>query len=116
MCHPMCSLLMRVLLALLMRIAWDTAASSTVWLCSHAGYSTLQGPVTCMVRPHPAVWRFIHGVLLAYLLLLVFLLFQDVGNARQFLKVRCDSSRSSRAHKSTSCGRAHSFIYVTCDS
>lgn len=41
-----------------------------------------------MVRPHPAVWRFIHGVLVAYLLLMVFLLFQDVGNARQFLKVR----------------------------
>ncbi len=40
-----------------------------------------------MVRPHPAVWRFIHGVLVAYLLLMVFLLFQDVGNARQFLKV-----------------------------
>ena len=52
-----------------------------------AGYSTLQGPVTCMVRPHPAVWRFIHGVLVAYLLLLVFLLFQDVGYARQFLRV-----------------------------
>jgi Phosphatidyl serine synthase len=40
-----------------------------------------------MVRPHPAVWRFIHGVLMAYLLLLVFLLFQDVGYARQFLRV-----------------------------
>lgn len=65
-----------------------THASSTSASCPRiAGYSTLQGPVTCMVRPHPSVWRFIHGVLVAYLLLLVFLLFQDVGNARQFLKV-----------------------------
>ena len=41
-----------------------------------------------MVRPHPAVWRFIHGVLVCYLLSLVFLLFQDVGSARQLLRVR----------------------------
>ena len=40
-----------------------------------------------MVRPHPAVWRFIHGVLICYLLFVVFLLFQDVMEARLFLKV-----------------------------
>ena len=44
--------------------------------------------MTSMVRPHPAVWRFIHGVLVCYLLFLVFLLFQDVHDARQFLRVR----------------------------
>ena len=43
--------------------------------------------MTSLVRPHPAVWRFIHGVLVCYLLFLVFLLFQDVHDARQFLKV-----------------------------
>jgi hypothetical protein len=53
-----------------------------------AGYSVLQGPSTSMVRPHPAVWRLVHGVLVAYTLFLVWLLFQDVSDARAFLKVR----------------------------
>ena len=42
-----------------------------------------------MVRPHPAVWRLVHGVMVIYLLILIFMLFQDVGDARQLLKVRC---------------------------
>ncbi len=41
-----------------------------------------------MVRPHPAVWRVIHGTVVIYLLVLVFLLFQNVGDARQMLRVR----------------------------
>ena len=41
-----------------------------------------------MVRPHPAVWRVIHGTVIIYLLVLVFLLFQNVGDARQMLRVR----------------------------
>jgi len=41
-----------------------------------------------MIRPHPAVWRFIHGVLICYMIFLVFMLFQDVSDARQFLRVR----------------------------
>jgi len=53
-----------------------------------AGYSVLQGPATSMIRPHPAVWRFIHGVLICYMIFLVFMLFQDVSDARQFLRVR----------------------------
>lgn len=40
-----------------------------------------------MVRPHPAVWRIVHGMIIIYLLALVFLLFQNVGDARQLLKV-----------------------------
>jgi hypothetical protein len=51
------------------------------------GYCFFQGPATCMVRPHPALWRIIHGVVIIYLLALVFLLFQNVGDARQLLKV-----------------------------
>ena len=47
----------------------------------------LQGPATSMVRPHPAVWRLIHGVLICYIVFLVFMLFQDVSDARQFLRV-----------------------------
>jgi hypothetical protein len=52
------------------------------------GYSVVQGPRTSMVRPHPAAWRLVHGMLVAYVLLLVFLLFQNVDDARQFLRVR----------------------------
>lgn len=58
-------------------------------LCACAGYSVLQGPTTGMVRPHPAVWRLVHGVMVIYLLILIFMLFQDVGDARQLLKVQC---------------------------
>lgn len=47
----------------------------------------LQGPTTGMVRPHPAVWRLVHGVMVLYLLSLIFMLFQDVGDARLLLKV-----------------------------
>lgn len=59
-----------------------------VWavVLSYLGYSVVQGPRTCMVRPHPAVWRLIHGVLVVYLLFCIFLLFQDVNGARQFLR------------------------------
>eukprot|EP00884_Botryococcus_braunii_P007025 jgi/Botrbrau1/16323/Bobra.0066s0090.1 len=53
-----------------------------VWL----GYSFLQGPTTCMVRPHPGLWRLVHGVLIVYLLGLVFLLFQNVDDARQLFR------------------------------
>ena len=41
-----------------------------------------------MVRPHPSVWRLVHGIMVCYLLFIVYLLFQTVGDARQFLKVR----------------------------
>lgn len=40
-----------------------------------------------MVRPHPALWRLIHGVVVVYLLFCIFLLFQNVTEARQFLRV-----------------------------
>lgn len=48
----------------------------------------VQGPSTCMVRPHPAVWRLVHGIMVCYLLFMVYLLFQNVDDARQFLRVR----------------------------
>lgn len=38
-------------------------------------------------RPHPAVWRVVHGIGLIYLLVLVFVLFLSVSQARQALKV-----------------------------
>ena len=54
-----------------------------------AGYAFLQGPSTCMVRPHPGFWRVVHGVIVAYLLVLVWMLFQNVDTARKSLQVGC---------------------------
>lgn len=48
-----------------------------------------------MVRPHPAVWRLVHGAAVLYVLALVWLLFQTVGQARQALKVRDTLSTSA---------------------
>ena len=59
------------------------------------GYSVVQGPRTSMVRPHPALWRLVHGAAVLYVLLLVWLLFQTAHDARQFMKVRSSSSSSS---------------------
>eukprot|EP00227_Mantoniella_beaufortii_P018791 CAMPEP_0197595180 /NCGR_PEP_ID=MMETSP1326-20131121/22224_1 /TAXON_ID=1155430 /ORGANISM="Genus nov. species nov., Strain RCC2288" /LENGTH=390 /DNA_ID=CAMNT_0043161491 /DNA_START=275 /DNA_END=1447 /DNA_ORIENTATION=+ len=49
-------------------------------------YSAVQGPDTHMVRPHPAVWKVMHGLFVLYLLFLVFLLFQETNDARMVLK------------------------------
>ena len=46
----------------------------------------LQGPPCAMIRPHPAVWRLVHGVVVVYLSFLVFLLYQTPHDARQFMK------------------------------
>ncbi|EFN55835.1 hypothetical protein CHLNCDRAFT_30982 [Chlorella variabilis] len=52
----------------------------------YLGYSVVQGPSTCMVRPHPAVWRLVHGIMVCYLMLMTYLLFQTVDDARLFLR------------------------------
>lgn len=51
-------------------------------------YSAAQGPAPPLVRPHPAAWRLAHGVMVLYLALIVFLLFQSVDGARAFMRVR----------------------------
>ena len=38
-------------------------------------------------RPHPAVWRVVHGFVVIYLLIVVFMLFLTADQARQLLKV-----------------------------
>ncbi|EEE55189.1 hypothetical protein OsJ_03033 [Oryza sativa Japonica Group] len=40
-------------------------------------YCTLQAPSTILIRPHPAVWRLVHGMAVVYLVALTFLLFQN---------------------------------------
>ena len=49
-------------------------------------YSTLQGPDTHMSRPHPAIWKVMHGLFVLYMLFLVFLLCQETVDARGALK------------------------------
>ena len=75
---------------------------------ANTGYSTVQGPSSPLVRPHPAVWRLIHGIIVLYLISLIFLLFQDAHDARLFLKVGThrnhDTQRSSPLeHVFTTC-------------
>ena len=41
-----------------------------------------------MIRPHPSVWKFVHGCAMLYLLALVFLLMQGKTAARHAMKVR----------------------------
>ncbi|KAL6626606.1 hypothetical protein ACP70R_030332 [Stipagrostis hirtigluma subsp. patula] len=62
-------------------------------------YSFLQAPSTVLIRPHPAIWRLVHGMAVIYLVALTFLLFQGCfhpllprieprtrDDARQFMK------------------------------
>ncbi|EMS45501.1 Phosphatidylserine synthase 2 [Triticum urartu] len=49
-------------------------------------YSFLQAPSTVLIRPHPAIWRLVHGMAVVYLVALTFLLFQTRDDARQFMK------------------------------
>ncbi|CAI0431839.1 unnamed protein product [Linum tenue] len=39
-----------------------------------------------LIRPHPALWRLVHGMAVIYLVALTFLLFQKRDDARQFMK------------------------------
>lgn len=48
----------------------------------------VQGPRTSMVRPHPVLWRLVHGLAVVYVVGLVWLLFQSASDARAFLRVR----------------------------
>ncbi|KAK9115061.1 hypothetical protein Syun_021858 [Stephania yunnanensis] len=49
-------------------------------------YCLLQAPSTVLIRPHPAIWRLVHGLAVIYLVALTFLLFQKRDDARQFMK------------------------------
>eukprot|EP00243_Klebsormidium_subtile_P006969 TRINITY_DN3040_c0_g1_i1.p1 TRINITY_DN3040_c0_g1~~TRINITY_DN3040_c0_g1_i1.p1 ORF type:complete len:419 (+),score=83.51 TRINITY_DN3040_c0_g1_i1:171-1427(+) len=52
----------------------------------YLGYSLLRAPDTLLIRPHPALWRLVHGAAIVYLVVLTFTLFQTADDARQFLK------------------------------
>jgi phosphatidylserine synthase 2 len=56
-------------------------------VCVFLGYSAVQGTSSHhLVRPHPSFWKLVHGVMVCYLLFMVYLLFQTVDDARAFLK------------------------------
>ncbi|KAL6785346.1 hypothetical protein ACKKBG_A03465 [Auxenochlorella protothecoides x Auxenochlorella symbiontica] len=63
-------------------------AKNGIWAVVYAFLiiSTVQGPDTKMIRPHPAFWRFVFGLVTCYTLFMVYLLFQSADGARQTLK------------------------------
>ncbi|KAG5392287.1 hypothetical protein IGI04_022250 [Brassica rapa subsp. trilocularis] len=65
-----------------------TSVKRGVWamIAVFLAYSLLQAPSTVLIRPHPALWRLVHGMAVIYLVALTFLLFQRRDDARQFMK------------------------------
>ncbi|KAG6500359.1 hypothetical protein ZIOFF_040204 [Zingiber officinale] len=65
-----------------------TSVKRGVWamIAVFLAYSLLQAPSTVLIRPHPAIWRLVHGMAVVYLVALTFLLFQNRDDARQFMK------------------------------
>ncbi|CAH9136606.1 unnamed protein product [Cuscuta epithymum] len=65
-----------------------TSVKRGVWamVTVYLAYSLLQAPTTILIRPHPAIWRLVHGMAVIYLVSLTFLLFQNRDDARQFMK------------------------------
>ena len=65
----------------------NTKAGIWAVVCVYVGYSAVQGTASPhLVRPHPSFWKVVHGVMVCYLLFMVFLLFQTVDDARLFLR------------------------------
>eukprot|EP00267_Zea_mays_P045875 XP_020398207.1 CDP-diacylglycerol--serine O-phosphatidyltransferase 2 [Zea mays] len=66
-----------------------TSIKRGVWamIAAFLAYCTLQAPSTILIRPHPAVWHLVHGLAVVYLVALIFLLFQNRDDARQFMKL-----------------------------
>ncbi|GJX58924.1 CDP-diacylglycerol--serine O-phosphatidyltransferase 1 isoform X1 [Tanacetum coccineum] len=65
-----------------------TSVKRGIWamVAVFLAYCLLQAPSTLLIRPHPAIWRLVHGLAVIYLVALTFLLFQTRDNARQFMK------------------------------
>ena len=67
-----------------------------------------------MVRPHPAVWRIIHGIIIVYLLICVFLLFQNVHDARKFLQVQSVQWHRPPVCTARLCKSCHATLSALC--
>ena len=68
--------------------SWEERGKHGAWALvgTFLAYSALYAPHTLMIRPHPIVWRVVHGMTLLYMLFLVLLLFMGEDQARQSLK------------------------------
>ena len=68
--------------------SWEARVKHGLWafIGTFLTYSALYAPHTFMIRPHPIVWRIVHGVTLLYMLFLVLILFMDANQARHSLK------------------------------
>ncbi|KAE8707253.1 CDP-diacylglycerol--serine O-phosphatidyltransferase 1 [Hibiscus syriacus] len=55
-----------------------TSVKRGVWamIAVFLAYCLLQAPSTLLIRPHPGIWRLVHGMAVVYLVALTFLLFQ----------------------------------------
>ncbi|CAA6673125.1 unnamed protein product [Spirodela intermedia] len=65
-----------------------TSTKKGIWamIFVFLAYCLLQAPSTILIRPHPAIWRLVHGMAVIYLVALTFILFQDRDDARLFMK------------------------------
>jgi phosphatidylserine synthase 2 len=77
-----CSVVWVVLVGCLL----DTVRGLVAVMVGFSIYCVLQLRDGLLVRPHPAFWRLIHGLSIMWMLLFVFLLFQNVHVARQWMK------------------------------
>ncbi|KAL6505780.1 heat shock protein Pss1 [Orobanche hederae] len=64
-----------------------TTVKRGIWamIAVFLAYCLLQAPSTLLTRPHPAIWRLVHGMAVIYLVTLTFLLFQKRDDARQIM-------------------------------
>ncbi|KFH10551.1 phosphatidyl serine synthase, partial [Toxoplasma gondii VAND] len=67
-------------------LRWRIACGSVAAVSMFLIFGTLQFPDGLLVRPTPIFWRFIKGCSVLYLVLLVFLLFQDLDDVRRGLR------------------------------
>ncbi|CBZ52812.1 Phosphatidylserine synthase 2,related [Neospora caninum Liverpool] len=86
------------------RIVWGSTAAVSMFLV----FGTLQFPDGLLVRPSPIFWRFIKGCSVLYLVLLVFLLFQDLDDVRRGLRY-IDPSLGKPLPEKSYAQNCHSF-------
>ncbi|CAK9137166.1 unnamed protein product [Ilex paraguariensis] len=67
--------------------SWTRIGGRQVVYClDKIGRDESEGVCCILIRPHPAIWRLVHGMAVIYLVALTFLLFQKRDDARQFMK------------------------------
>lgn len=97
--------------------------TNTVWFGFATTYfvfiliSLLQFTDSVFKRPHPAVWRVVKGTSIFYLLILVFVLFQDKSVVRQWLRLLDARLGTQPPEKSyaTSCALTYTNVYNQMD-